>query len=58
MISIQDGHGHNVMTEFVGPISMSPKEQVDQKEAKQEGISSKYSPLKPIQNKNKESRKK
>ena len=58
VISIQDGHGHNVMTEFVGPMSISPKEQVDPKEAKQEGISSKYCPLKPIQNKNKESRKK
>ena len=52
------------MTEFVGPISMNPKEQGDpkeqgnQKEARQEGISSKYSPLKPIQKKNKESRKK
>ena len=52
------------MTEFVGPISMNPnekgdpKEQGNQKEARQEGISSKYSPLKPIQKKNKESRKK
>jgi hypothetical protein len=57
VISIQDGHGHNVMTEFVGPITINPK-QIDPKEAKQEGISSKYSPLKPIQKKNKESRKK
>jgi hypothetical protein len=52
VISIQDGHGHNVMTEFVQPLSPS-KRIPDPPETKTEGISSKYSPLKPIDKKNK-----
>lgn len=45
VIAIQDGHGNNIMTEFVTRSSLPWGIDEDKKEDR---IKSKYSPLKPI----------
>jgi len=55
VIAIQDGQGHNVMTEFVTSSSLSWGMEEDRKGDR---IKSKYSPLKPIPKKSGSSRQK